>query len=272
MRLLAMPRLSLDCLTLTDTAPEDLIRSAFNAGFDLVSLWAHSPGIYPKQQLTQASAIRCAALLADTGVTVHAIEAVDIASSEAVLAARPAIDLGAMVGAKAVVAYHHVNPDRMQAADALARLAEEAEQRGMEVVLEPVAMGHTRTPAAARDLIRDAGVDAGILFDTYHFTRAGGTLADIAGVEPSLIRRVQINDGLVHVPESEWLSETVGERLYPGQGEFPLVDLLRALPADVPWAIESPSLRRMRAGISPEAQAAEAFAALQNLLRQLRST
>ena len=213
-----MPPLSLDCLTLTDTGPEDLIRSAHRAGLKLVSLWAHPPAIYPKQQLTAATASRCAALLADTGLSVHTVEAVDIASTEAVLSARPALDLGATVGAQSVIAFHHANPDRSQAADALALLAEEARHRAMSVMLEPIAMGHTRTLTEARALIAKADADVGILFDTYHFRRAGGDAAEIAAVEPALIRRVQINDGLANVPQSEWLAEVIGERLYPGKG------------------------------------------------------
>lgn len=29
----------------------------------------------------------------------------------------------------------------------------------------------------------------------------------------------------------------IGERLYPGRGEFPLADLLRHAPRDVSWAM-----------------------------------
>ena len=45
-----MPRLSLDCLTLTDTAPADMIRAAGASGFDLVSLWLN-----PTDDLSQGA-------------------------------------------------------------------------------------------------------------------------------------------------------------------------------------------------------------------------
>jgi hypothetical protein len=85
-----MPLLSLDCLTLTDTSPEDLIRSADQAGFDLVSLWVHPHPVYPRQQLTSATVPACRALLAETGIGVHAVEAVDVVTAQEVLSFRPA--------------------------------------------------------------------------------------------------------------------------------------------------------------------------------------
>ena len=142
----------------------------------------------------------------------------------------------------------------------------EARRFGLKVNLEPVAMGQTRTLAQAAELIRQAGVDAGILFDTYHFARVGGQLADITAIRPGLIRYIQVCDGLLAVPEADWTAESLQERLYPGYGEFPLLEMLRCLPGDIPWAIETPSLRRASAGISPEAQAREAHQALGTLV------
>jgi sugar phosphate isomerase/epimerase len=264
-----VPDFSLDSLTLTDTSPADLIRSAHIAGFDLVSLWTQAPSLYPKQLLTPDMERACAALLRDTGIGVHSLETFELSAPEAARAARPAIELGARLGAKAVLAINFLNPQRGQTVDALGALAEEARQCGLAVLMEPVAMGQTRTLVQARDLIRDAGVDAGVLFDAYHFVRAGGTRQDIAAIDPALIRYVQINDGPASMPESDWIAESIGERLFPGSGEFPLVELLRMLPRDIPWAIETPSLRRARGGVSPEAQAKDAMASLRALLAQL---
>ena len=61
-------KLCLDSLTVTDTEPAELIRSARSAGFDLVSLWVQPPPIFPLQLVTQANAKACAAALAETGI------------------------------------------------------------------------------------------------------------------------------------------------------------------------------------------------------------
>jgi sugar phosphate isomerase/epimerase len=263
--------LSLDCLTLTDTSPVELIRSAAAADFDLVSLWVNPPAPYPRQVLTPAGVSESAALIADTGVGVHHVEVFDLVSEAAVRAYRPALETGARLGAKAALVIHGSNPDRAEVIDALAAFVELAAGYGLGVNLEPIAMGQTRTLAEARDLIRAAGVDAGILYDTYHLMRSGGHPADVAAIEPGLIRYVQINDGPATIAPEEMLAEAAGERLYPGEGVFPLVELLAAAPTNIPWAIETPSLRRARGGVTPQMQAQEAMAALRRLLEAVAS-
>jgi sugar phosphate isomerase/epimerase len=264
-----MPRISLDCLTLTDTTPADLIRSAESAGFDLVSLWVNPPPVFPLQIVTHATEAECASLLASTGVGVSSLEAFDLVSERSVQASRAALELGARLGARAAVALNAANPDRSQVVDLLAAFAEIAGECGLGVNVEPISMGRTRTLAEARDLIRDAGVDAGIVFDVLHLVRTGGGAREVRAIEPGLIRHVQINDGPATIPTKDLITEAVAERLYPGEGEFPLVELLRAAPSDVPWALETPSVRRARSGMSPKAQAIEAMAALRRLLAEV---
>lgn len=263
------PALSLDSLTLTDTRPADAILGAKKAGFDLVSLWTIAPSLYPRQLLTADMEHECATLLSDTGLGVHSLEAFDLTSIRAALAVRPALELGARLGAKTVLAFHFANPDRAEAIDVLAVLAEQAAQCGLGVNIEPVAMGQTRTLVQARDLIRDAGIAAGLLFDSYHFARVGGCAGDIAQIDPKLIRYVQICDGCAGIPEAEWIPESLQERLYPGDGDFLLVEMLRALPRNIPWAIETPSLRRANNGVTSTGQATEAFTRLKQLLERL---
>jgi hypothetical protein len=64
-------QLSLDGMTLTNTKPVDLIRSAKAAGFDQVSLWLQPPSPFPLQLLTPAMERECAQALAETGIRVR---------------------------------------------------------------------------------------------------------------------------------------------------------------------------------------------------------
>jgi sugar phosphate isomerase/epimerase len=265
-----MPTLSLDCLTLTDTSPADLIRAADAAGFDLVSLWVSDPPVYPRMRLLPEMERECAALLADCGVGVHSLEAFDLASEQAVEDHRPALEMGARLGAKAAIAYNGGLSDLGRVADLLASFAGVAGEFGLGVVFEPIAVTQTCTLAEAQSLIRKAGVDAGILFDTWHLFRTGGGIAEFRAIDPALIRYLQINDGMADIAEEEMLPEVMGERLYPGKGEFPLVELLRLVPDDIPWGIETPSLGRANAGVSPQEQAREAMEAMQRLLAEVR--
>jgi sugar phosphate isomerase/epimerase len=261
-----MVTLSLDCLTLTDTRPAEVIRAAGSAGFDLVSLCVQGPPLFPSLLLKRDQEAECAALLADTGVGVHSLEFFDLVSEEAIEAARPALEMGARLGGKAALAMHFTNPDRGHASDLLGRLAEVAGEYGLATMLEPVAMGQTRTLAEARDLIRASGARAGILFDAWHLVRSGCGIEDLRAIEPGLIAYVQFNDGLIADPPGDMIRESIEERLYPGEGEFPLAELAAATPRDIPWAIECPSLRRAAAGISPREQAVESIAALRTLI------
>ena len=264
-----MMRLSLDCLTLTDTDPLDHIVAAGRAGFELVSLWAASESAYPRQVLTAGRLADCRQALADHGVAVHTLEAFNLSSESDIEAFRPGLEMGAGLGARLALAYHHGNPDRTHVAELLALFAETARDYGLGVVLEPVNVGDTRTLAEGVAMIRASGSDAGLLFDTYHLIRTGGTPADLDAVPPGLIRYVQINDGPLQIAQDEILAEVMGERLYPGLGEFPLEDMMSRISTDIPWAIEAPSLRRAGQGMSPLDQARECMASLEGLLARL---
>ena len=50
---------------------------------------------------------------------------------------------------------------------------------GLATTFEPVAMGQTTTLAASQNLIRASGADVGLLYDLWHFVRAGQTAADL---------------------------------------------------------------------------------------------
>lgn len=263
------PPLSLDSLTLTATRPSELIRAAAVAGFDLVSLWVQPPPIYAEALVTPGEARECLRLLADSCVKVQALEVFDLTTLADLDGYRPALELGARLGGTTALTYNLTNPDKGQVAEVLAAFAVLAREYGLAANFEPVAMGQTATLAQSRELIRASGADVGILYDLWHFVRAGGDAAELRAVEPGLIRYVQVNDGLATIAPEQFIPESIGERLYPGLGEFPLAELLRAAPRDVPWAIETPSLRRAQAGRTPEQQAREAMAAIRGLLAAL---
>jgi sugar phosphate isomerase/epimerase len=181
----------------------------------------------------------------------------------------PALELGARLGATSAVALNLRNPDFVEVSDALALFVEMAAQCGLGVNIEPVAICQTATLAQARELIRMAGVDAGIVLDLYHLVRANGTAADIRAMEPELIRHVQINDGVAAPSRETLFIEAARERPYPGEGVFPLVELLSAVPTTISWGIEAPSLRRNESGMSAQRQAQEAMAAIRRVLQKI---
>lgn len=262
-------QLSLDCLTMTDITPLELIDCAASAGFDAVTVWTNPQSAFPRQVLTPAMLGDCKRALADTGVAVHAIEAFNLESAEAIEACRPAFELGAEIGAQAVLAYHLGGPGGSEAADLLALMAEVAGEFGLGVNIEPISMGETRTLAEAAALIRASGANAGIVYDTLHLVRAGGSARDLEDIDPALIRHLQIDDGPASLTQEEAMVEATGERLFPGEGAFPLYDLLAPVPRGIPWGIEVPSMRRAAAGKPPQEHAKDCMASLLQLLERL---
>lgn len=264
-----MRKLSLDSLTVTDTKPQDLIRAAGATGFDTVSLWVQAPALFPSPLATRDSEAECARLLADNGLEVISLECFDLHSAEAVEAYRPALELGARLGGKAALAINYSNGDAAHTADVLAKFAEAAREFGLGVNLEPVAGGKSPRLAQALAIIRASGADVGICLDPHHVFRSGDTVADVAAVEPGLIRYVQICDGPLVQPAAIAATEAVCERAYPGDGEFPLLDFLRAAPRDTPLGMECPSLSRAQAGRNAQAQGEEGIAKIRRIIEAL---
>lgn len=63
--------------------------------------------------------------------------------------------------------------------------------------------------------------------------------------------------------------EAAYDRLYPGEGVFPLVELLADVPKNVNWGIEAPSQKRVAKGESAQTQAIEAMAAVRRLIENI---
>lgn len=91
-------------------------------------------------------------------------------------------------------------------------------------------------------------------------------MADIAALPANLIRYVQICDGQLPQPPGIARTEAVCERLYPGDGDFPLAEFLRAAPAGVTIGAECPSLRRAGEGATALDQARELLSKMRSVL------
>jgi sugar phosphate isomerase/epimerase len=262
-------KLCLDSLTLNNTEPADLIRCARLAEFDMVSLWAQPPSILPAQLLTAAKLPACKAALAETGIVLGPLEVFDLSSAEAVKSYRPALELGAALGAKTASAINVRNANPTHVSELFAQLAELAREYGMGVTLEPLAKFPTATLAQARDIIRASRVDAGLVLDAFHLVRQGGTAADVNALGPGFVRHVQLCDGPAVASLEETRYQSTYERMYPGEGDFPLTELLSNVSTEISWGIEAPSRLRGESGASAEMLAKQAMAAIRGTLEKI---
>ncbi|MPY76882.1 MAG: hypothetical protein GEU87_21820 [Alphaproteobacteria bacterium] len=108
--------------------------------------------------------------------------------------------------------------------------------------------------------------NASILVDALHFSRSGGLPSDIAGVDASLFRYAQICDAAAVIPSEpgDLIREARTGRRLPGEGALPLRDLVAALPAAIPLAIEAPV--RATADLPPLERAQRAYRSMRALL------
>jgi sugar phosphate isomerase/epimerase len=133
---------------------------------------------------------------------------------------------------------------------------------GVRLALEFLPYSGIRTLAAARDVCARVGYEAcGILIDTLHLLRSGGTSHDVAALSAAEIACVQLADAPAELP-ADLADESRNARLLPGAGAFDTPGFVAALhnigyTGTVSVEVLSAQLRTL----SPDALAAAYFAA-----------
>ncbi len=99
-----------------------------------------------------------------------------------------------------------------------------AGEEGVQLAFEFLGFGWAsiRTPRAAWEIIQEVDLkNVGMAFDTAHFYGGGGSLQELAQVDPARIFAYHLND-LEDLPK-EAFSDSI--RLYPGEGVIPLDEI-----------------------------------------------
>jgi sugar phosphate isomerase/epimerase len=198
----------------------------------------------------------------DTGVGVFDLEIVRLGAGFQASAYLPFFDVGARLGAKAMlVAGDDANEGRLTAS--FAALCEASAPFGLSADLE--FMPWTKVPDA-RTALRIVGAAAqpngGVLVDALHFARSATSLADVAAIPRQRLHYAQICDAPSEIPTTaEGLIHTARcERLLPGEGGIDLAGLFATLPRDLPISVEIPNDKRAPV-LGAEAWARQALAA-----------
>ena len=130
----------------------------------------------------------------------------------------------------ATAAYRKDGAPLQQLIDGFGALCDRAAERDIWVDLEPMPFFGCPTVADAMAVVGGAGrANAGVLMDSWHFFKAGQTIADLAQVPGDRIRTVQLSDAPRRQIEAELIDDTMKHRRWPGEGELPLVEWLKAL-------------------------------------------
>ena len=136
------------------------------------------------------------------------------------------------------------------AAESFAALCDHADEHALLVHLEFLPWSRVPDVTAAWEITKRAGRgNGGIAVDAWHFARGGSDLDELAAVPPERILGVQLDDGPAE-PEPDLLTATLHDRHLPGEGDFDLVSLCRALagsPAPIGVEVFSDALHSLGA-------------------------
>jgi sugar phosphate isomerase/epimerase len=262
--------LSLAHLSVLDATPPELVTVAAAAGFRRIGIRLSatpSVGVPPYDMLGDTPLLReTLARLADTGVSVLDVEFLRFEPELPEGIPEGFLEAAARLGAQYVLVMS-AEPVEARTIERFRDLCDRAQQYGLHVCLEFAIYTGVRTLADAVRVVKKSGcANASVLIDALHFSRSGGWPSDIAGVDASLFKYAQICDAVAAIPteSSDLIREARTGRLLPGEGALPLRDLVAALPAAIPLAIEAPV--RATAGLPALERAQRAWRSMQALL------
>ncbi len=271
-----MTRLGLEMLTLLGMPPVEHIRLAAELGCAEVStglsglplsMFGMDDVFYPPWSLRDDPALRreMIAVMRDTGVAIGLGEGFRASGDADIGDCAADLDIMAQLGAKRINAIC-MEDDLAMAKDKLGMLAEMAASRAMVFTIEFFPPSGIANLALALEVAEHIGVlpdgdRARVLLDTTHHFRTGGTVAQIAALDPDMIGYVQLSDARMAPWDQAYMMEAMFARGVPGQGELPLRELIAVLPKDVTISLEVPRLADLRAGMSPRDHAARCVAA-----------
>lgn len=196
------------------------------------------------------------------GITSFAVQpGIDISSYEA------GLERGARLGAR-YASVRIVDEDEARAADAFGRLGELATR--YDIVPSIEFTGFKAPEALLRTLrILEAAAVGTLSIDPLHIVRSEASLEVMRRLDAARIGYVQLCDGPLEATEEQYWRESASERLPPGEGAFPLDEILPLAPPGRPVSLEIPNERLRAEGVSPLLRARRAVDATRRLLARL---
>ena len=146
-------------------------------------------------------------------------------------------------------------------------IAQEATRRGKRVSVEFIPGTGIPTLASAIGLIERVGLSSvGVMFDTWHFLRSEGLVSDLAQLGAGQVFELQLSDRRTPLPDETYVP--MAGRLPPGDGEAPLVAIVRALCRGAPDLVVGLEVFTAEPG-NPEAAVKRLAAATRTFLRDV---
>ena len=229
------PRLlSLAAGTVLDVSPPEAVSVAASAGWPAVGVW------FDPTTWTSQVAAEVATRLDDTGVIALDIE--PFIFGRGAIHGQAILDAAAQIGARFLLVASGL-ADRGEVVEGLGNLSDLAAVTApnLTLVFEFLPIFSVATVAAAVGIVAEVDrSNLGVLVDTLHLARSGGTPADLGSFNPTLFPYLQLADAPLILADPSMAGlreEALFGRLLPGEGGLPLVETLRTVP-NVPVSVE----------------------------------
>lgn len=237
--------LSLAYLTVQGCPPVEHVGAAAAAGYDAAGLRLIAPhGLELAHPIVGDKALirQIRSVAADLGVSFLDGEVFTLLPQTDVEAWQPVIETAAEFGMP-LMQIASEDPERSRAADNLGRIADVAARHGIKMAIEFMRWRSAATIEDAAELAKASGAsNVGILLDTLHLSRSGGSPASVAALPGELMLYLQLCDAPAGQPASDadCIAEARGARLLPGEGDLWLKELMAQLPCDIWISVETP--------------------------------
>jgi len=259
-----------------DLAPAQFIRTAARAGFRSVGLRAQAAVAGGAQYPLVAGSADLDAIreaIAETGVAVDVIEVISLHRQVHIADLESMLRCASVIGASRVLCTGD-DVDLGAVASKFAELCDLAHSVGMSAHLEFMRFRTgVQTLADAMQIVRQANrLNGFVAVDILHLIRSGGSVQSLGHLPLDRVGIVQLCDGpLLAPPDTGLAEEARHNRLPPGEGEFPIAELLAMLPAHIGLDVEVP-LSGARAGWSHDERASLLYTATRDFLRRHASS
>lgn len=152
---------------------------------------------------------------------------------------------------------------------AVAAVAAQGRRVGVRTAIEFLPGTGVHDIRAAASIVNAVGIgNAGIMFDTWHFARTGGTVQQLRDLMPGSVFGLQISDCTRESASTP--QPPLTGRLAPGEGELPLVEMLRVLLADNPGLrVGIEVFNREQKELPPDRAAARVVEPMRRVLEKL---
>lgn len=237
-----MMTLGLHHLGALEVDPITFVTLAADAGCQEVSMFfqpispqGNTPLVTPDNSTALANRLR------ETGVRLANVECFMLTPQTQVEHFRPALELGASLGARSATALLY-DSDEARVRDNLSQLCDMAASLQLNIGIEFLALtpawNTLQQAAALATTLAKPNLRLGL--DLLHLVRSGGSPADIQTLPAGLVGYAQLCDGADLRVTQDYVEEAAVHRLAPGDGCFPIQEFLVSLPPGTPLEIEVP--------------------------------